>query len=197
MHIIGFAGKSGAGKTAAAGMLAMLLVHMGYSVKLDTFADPVRKDAIKHFGSIDEDCFEQRAWMQDKAAEIRGRSPWYFVNQFILRNNLDVAEYAEKWEPADFLIVHDLRMPNEVEYCSTHGVVVFMMGTHKPLPEELAGHGSETAIDGLLHGADYFITKQPDLDHLAAAVLTMVKEGRHIKNNQGEGASAFRKEQNG
>lgn len=183
MHIIGFGGKSGSGKTTAAGMLATLLARRGYSVKLDTFADPIRKIAIAKFSRLKPGSRRQRLWLQRKATKTRERDPDYFCKQLFLRNDMD----ALLWEnykgclPADFLIIHDLRMRNEFDFCRRFGVVVFLIGTHVPLPEPLAAHGTETAIDGLLHGADYMIPKQPSLARLAVALEAMVEAGHHLK----------------
>ena len=175
MIVIGFGGKSGSGKTTAALEMARLLIQQGYMVKLDTFAYPVRMEALEHFGDYDENNLLHRAWMQKLAAALRNDNPRDLVDRLCFRNNLDLIDIEgfRKWQPADFLLVHDIRMLDEFEFCRKHGYVVFMQGSHCPLVGNCANDETETSIDGLCFGFDWMITQR---EPLAAKIRSIASE---------------------
>lgn len=181
MRIIGIAGKSGSGKTTVAGLLAAELNNLGYTVVVDAFAVEIKRRLRDcSSGEIDKDA--DRAAMQAIGTAMRDHDVNYFVDKLAARNRLKAAHFLYGSGipgPAEFLIVADVRYPNEAAFCRRHGVVVLVDGTHKPLPPETANHESEAMVDAV--AADYVIPKQRSLNLLAAAVKALVAGGHHLK----------------
>lgn len=190
MQLIGLSGASGSGKTTVAGMLAAELLDRGYTVKLDAFATPIKKRLI-HLKKkrnapavIDKDA--DREAMQDTGSAVRSADPDYYVKCLGSSNCIDGKENDFLPEPADFLIVADVRYPNEAEFIKARGVLIHVCGCRRPLHGVAAGHESESRFVELYSGASYAIAEQPSLERLAAAVKDLVTQGRHIKNNPAE-----------
>ncbi len=176
MQVIGIHGKSGAGKTTVAGFLAAELADLGYTSKIDSMILIARQRA--RFNCTATTKKSARGWIQNFVANIREGSLHYFINDLFVRNNMDSGmwePFSDQWEPADFLIIHDVRRPEEVEFCRRHGVVVHVQGTRQPLAGPEAEHETELAVEDLFCGADHIITQQPSLDFLCAAVRAMVR----------------------
>ena len=182
MQIIGIHGKARSGKTTTALMLMGVLMEMGYSCKLDSVILELRRRAY-HMGITGAP--HERRWLQDNATCLRSMvSPNHFINKLFLRNNLDCrwdGIYAQAWEPADFLIIHDVRMQNEVEFCRRYGVVIHCQGTYEPLTSPEAEHETELEAGDLFYGADHIILQQPTIERRLAAVKALVASGCHLK----------------
>lgn len=184
MHIIGIAGKSGSGKTTVAGLLATELNNLGYTVIVDAFAVEIKR-RLRDCGRAEIDKEADRAAMQVLGTALRNHDVNYFVDKLAARNELTAAHflYGDAGDgPADFLIVADVRYPNEAAFCRRHGVVVLVDGTHRPLPPGAAEHESEVMVDSI--AADYVITKQRSLGLLADAVKALVADGHHLKRSE-------------
>lgn len=187
MQIIGLAGASGSGKTTVAGMLAAELLDRGYTVKLDAFATPIKKRIMKAKELralppvVDKET--DRVEMQRIGTKCREENPTLFIEYMCAANNLLPGWVfpREVWVPADFLIVGDVRFPNEAEYIRKRGVLIHVCGCRRPLAGEAARHESESHFAELMSGADYAIAGQPDLASLAVAVKALVDAGAHIK----------------
>ncbi|MCD8139288.1 MAG: hypothetical protein LUE17_05850 [Planctomycetaceae bacterium] len=181
MQIIGIHGKRGAGKTVVSGFLTAELADLGFTVKVDSAILSLRRRAREE-GWLDKE--EHRGEYQRVADIMRKPSPNYFLNDLFLRNNMDAAtreQCSNKWEPADFLIIHDVRLENEVRFCRYHGVVIHIQGTHDALTGPESEHETELQAGDLFYGADHIITQQPSLEHLHAVVRAMVAAGKHLK----------------
>jgi hypothetical protein len=190
MQIIGIHGKARSGKTTTALMLAGVLLDMGYAPKLDSMILALRRAA--HATGVTAP--ELRRWLQNEATFLRDTvSPNYFINKLFLRNNLDLRLHgidAEAWEPADFLIIHDVRMQDEVKFCRRHGVVIHCQGVYETLDGSEAEHKTELEAGELFYGADYIIPKQPSRELRLAAVKALVAKGDHLKKESGERSPA-------
>lgn len=178
LHIIGLAGASGSGKTTVAGMLAAELLDRGFTVKLDAFAVPIKKRIMAQKAgkglawAIDKHV--DRLAMQNMGTAFRAADSDYFIKCLVSRSNI----YGSA---SDFLIVPDIRYPNEAEFVKAHGVLIHVCGCKNPLAGEAAGHESESHFAEILSGADYAIAEQPNLELLAVAVKTLIDAGEHLK----------------
>lgn len=183
MRVIGLSGASGSGKTTVAGLLAAELLDRGYSVKLDAFAAPIKQRIMKRKAEcglpavIDKEA--DREAMQDMGAAVRAAVPDYYVKCLRSLNCLDGTDAFPA--PADFLIVGDVRYPNEAKFIKAHGVLLHVCGCKRPLQGKEAEHDSESHFSELYAGADYAIAEQPSLERLAAAVKCLVDNGKHLK----------------
>ncbi len=179
MRIIGIHGKSGSGKTTAAGLLAAELADRGYTVKIDSMILYARQKARRKHGDLPKE--ELRRHIQKIAASVR-RMPTYddsnpFIRAFVLRNFP-----GDRLMVTDFVIIHDVRRPEEIEFCREWGTVIYVQGVHRPLAGPAAEHETEAVCAGdLFHGADYIIPKQPSLSSLVDAIREMVRAGGHLK----------------
>lgn len=185
MHIIGIAGKSGSGKNTVAAFLAAELNGHGYTVKLEAFAVPI-KDFIRRETAcplVDREMARTR--MQEIGSVMRDANPNYYISALIGRNNLDAhlwEYFADKWEPADFLIITDVRFKNEAEFCDRHGVVWLVRGNHLPLPAAAAAHESEQGLNILDDHVDCVIVNERGLGDLAEHIKTLIRDGQHLRN---------------
>lgn len=185
MRIIGLAGsRSGAGKNTVAGLLAAELCDQGHAVKLDAFAAPMKARARGMSPTHWLDKIKWRGWLQDIGTEMRGCEPKYWIKQLADRNNM----HLRPWEPlrpggapADFLIVTDVRYPNEAEFCAAHGVVWLVEGNHRPLAGAASEHESEQQLTMLDQHVDYIIVNDRPMGDLAAHIRDLVREGRHLR----------------
>ncbi len=184
MHIIGIAGKSGSGKNTVAAFLAAELNSHGYTVKLDAFAVPI-KDFVRRETActlIDKSMARNR--MQEIGSVMREANPNYYINALIGRNNMDAhlwEHFSDKWEPADFLVITDVRFKNEAEFCARHGVVWLVQGNHLPLSPAAASHESEQGLNVLVDCVECILNNDRGLGDLDAHVRKLVLEGWHLK----------------
>ena len=184
MRLIGIAGRSGSGKTLAAAFLAAELLDNGYTAKLEAFAVPVKREIriAQRRDHIDKDT--DRGAMQRYGAAMRAGNPQWFVREMVDRNNIDSALWhllTEPWEPAEFLIIGDVRYPNEAEFIRKRaGVLWFVDGSHRPLEGDAALHESESHTTALLAMADVVVA--PGLDHgqLRELVRRLVRKRDHL-----------------
>lgn len=188
MRVIGFAGKSGAGKSTAAALLAGVLVGQGFSVKIDAFGLPIKQDWRNahdlSLAWLEKDA-PARAWMQGHGAAIRENNPQYWIRHLEVRNHAIRPAFtsasAASAALADFLVIDDVRHENEAAWCAERGVVWLVKGEYKPLSGAAAAHASETALTMLDAHISTVIDNTRDLAHLAKAVACMVKAGEHLK----------------
>lgn len=193
MRIVGIAGKSGSGKSTVAAFLARELNRHGYTVKLESFSVPIKDFVRRETASWVLDMEIARSRMQEIGSVMRAANPNCHVNSLIGRNNLDAhlwEHFSDKWEPADFLVVTDVRFPREAAFCSRHGVVWLVEGDHAPLSGAAAAHESENQLTMLDEHIDHVIVNEQSLEVLAAYVRTLVMDGRHMRNPTGSEATA-------
>lgn len=176
MRLIGLAGVSGSGKSTVAGMLAAELVDQGFSAKTDAFALPIKQRirALKAEKGLPAvvDKTGDRIAMQKIAAAVCAADPDYYINCLAGRNTYGCV---------DFVIVSDVRYPAEAEFVRSHGVLIYVCGCKRPLRGAAAEDVSESHFAELFAGADYAISPQPSLEHLAAAVKALVAAGGHLR----------------
>lgn len=174
MHIIGIAGRSGAGKHVVAASIAAVLDENGYSVKLDSFARDIKRAVRGEDGLIDK--VGDRRMMQILGAEIRKRNPNRFVDDLAKRNNLLPVRWATWEDEPDFLIIADIRHENELRFCRERGVVIFVNGSFEPLTGAIAEHPSEyLAKTFRVFAGDFVIDKQSTPAKLAAVAAELVR----------------------
>ncbi|MCD8349678.1 MAG: hypothetical protein LUC93_03610 [Planctomycetaceae bacterium] len=164
-----------------AGFVTAELADLGFTVKVDSAILSLRRRAREE-GWLDKE--KHRGHYQRAADIMRKPSPNYFLNDLFVRNNMDEKmrdHLSDKWEPADFLIIHDVRLENEVRFCRRHGVVIHIQGTHDALTGPESEHETELQAGDLFYGADHIITQQPSLEHLRAEVRAMVAAGKHLR----------------
>ena len=179
MHIIGIAGRAGAGKHVAAAAIAAILDENGYSVKLDSFGRDIKR-AVRDESSGLVDKVRDRRTMQVLGAEMRRRNPEYLVNELAARNNLATTTIQTTWEPADVLIIADVRDEKEFWFCKDRGIVVFVSGSFSPLEGIEAEHISESLSRSCKTRMpieiefDFVIQKQKNVSMLASAAAEFV-----------------------
>lgn len=179
MRIIGIMGRSGAGKHVVATSIAAVLDENGYSVKLDSFARDIKRAVRGADGLVDK--VTERHTMQVLGAEARRRNPNGLVNELAGRNNLltsgmPVPDSFLRYNPADILIIADIRDEHELRFCRLYGVIIFVSGSFEPLTGAAAEHPSENlakTTDEL--DIDFVLAKQPTPAKLAATAATLVR----------------------
>lgn len=184
MRIIGIAGASGAGKTTVAGMLAAILIDHGYTAKLDAFAVRI-KQRIRDATDREIDKVRDRETMQSIGASMRGGNRHYFITDLAARNEIGPAVWAgesAEFTPADYLIITDVRYPNEAEFCRRLGLLLFVEGSHKQLSPAASGHESESHLDYLTKTANYTLPKTRSLAALQKEVEVFAR--RHLLYNE-------------
>ena len=189
MRVIGIAGRSGSGKSTVAGLLAAVLSDQGYTVKLDSITHPMKMRALALSSGHVLDKGKWRGWLQDIGSKMRNADHAWWIKQLASRNNMDARirePFSDKWEPADFLIVTDVRYPNEAEFCAEHGVVWMIEGNHRPLVGAAAAHESETALSALTDHIDFILINNMKMDRLADYMLDLVRRGEHLKSEHSE-----------
>ena len=171
MKVIGIAGKAGSGKNTVAGILAGKLVDMGHPVVVDAFAVIIKRTA-RDAGWDGEKTPEARRKLQQIGAHLREKDPDSLIDLLNLRNS-DLLHY---------IIVPDVRMKNEVEYCRQHGVLwhVFDRGG---LDGDLGEDVTETNLDDLANDLSITsIRNDGTLEELTQLVHMAVADGRHDKD---------------
>lgn len=184
MRLVGFAGRAGSGKTLAAALMAIELIGDGYPVKLDAFAVPIKRRVREEERRDHIDKKADRAFMQRYGAAMRGGDPALFIKDLIRRNNMDShlwGHFADHWEPADFLIIDDVRYPNEAEFICRRGVLVFVDGSHAPLSGEEAAHESESHMETLRGMADAIIMPGLSFEQLRQFIHNLVRTRGHLQ----------------
>lgn len=186
MRVIGIAGRSGSGKTTAAGFLAAALVDRGYTVGIDAFAYLIKwvmRSALFHRRG-DDDC----AWrekLQHMGAGYRAQDPDIFLTDMARRNNFrrgwckiggrNIWQACTSAQP-DFLIISDVRYRNEAELCRDNGVLIGISGSLVPLEGKAAEHETEREADAVLAICDYHLPHHNGLEALKTAIQDVVRE---------------------
>lgn len=176
MKVILISGKAGSGKDTTARFIEEALLKEGYSVKTTHFGDLVKYICREYFdwdGQKDE---KGRTMLQTVGTDIvRKQDPDYWA-RFIA----DVALFFNnRW---DYLLVPDLRFPNELEQLKSrlqnaYHLRVLRPQNHSKLTEKQQLHISETALDDI--EPDYTIYNRGSLEELKNAaidILTKIKE---------------------
>lgn len=181
MRVIAIGGASGAGKTTLAGVLAMQLLSNGYTSKLDSFGGPIKERVRQKNDAALIDRDADRGMMQQMGTVMRCGNKNYYVNLLFVRNNMDAfmwEHFADKWQPADFLIIDDVRYENEAKFCLQHnGLLLYMEGTHSRLSADVAGHESEQHGEAVKALADRVIPFMEGYSAVMSVVDTMLRTG--------------------
>ncbi len=173
MHIIGIAGRAGAGKHVVAAAIAAVLDENGYSVKLDSFGRDIKRAVRGTDGLVDKE--SERHTMQVLGTEMRRRSPSRLVLDLRARNNL--LDPAPGLDPADVLIIADVRDETELRFCKDRGVIIFIEGSFAPLKGAEAAHPSESLAETFSAlDAEYVIKKQASPARLAVFAAELVRD---------------------
>ncbi len=185
MQIIALAGASGSGKSTVADILHGMLLDQGHSSLRESFARPIKQAARKMVGGGWVDKNELRAWMQNYGTKMRAFGEDYWIRQ--LANRCGIFSEPAETAPADFLVISDVRFPNEARFCASFGVVWLVDGNHRPLAGDVAGHDSESHIGELDPYVSRVIGNHGGLGDLAASVERLVRCGFHVKEEGNHG----------
>lgn len=173
MHFIGFVGRAGSGKHRAGAAVVAFLDENGYSAKMDSFGRDIKRELWSAEGLVDKE--KDRRSMQILGAAKRRQDPFCLVNSLAVRNNITAV--GASWEPADFLVVADIRDENELNFCRDRGIVIMIDGSHKALEGSEAEHPSEdfarriTTLD-----VDFWIPKQRHESRTQAIACDFVRQ---------------------
>lgn len=186
MHIIGFGGESGAGKSTAAGMVGAELLDHGYTVKLEAFFVPGKRYARREQHCQLLDKFRDRPLLQQYRDMLLARAgdKSLLVKDLIHRNNMDAPlwkHFSDPWKPAEFLIIADIRYLDEATFVKDRGVLVFLEGTHRPLAGIEARHDSESHHAEIAAMADFTIAAPKSLEAMAGVMRQFILDGCHIR----------------
>lgn len=145
-HFICVSGKARHGKDTTAEMIKETLSEEGYTVLVTHYADLLKYICKTFFGWNGEKDEAGRTMLQYVGTNcIRNQDPDYWVD-FVANV---VRMFPDKW---DFVIVSDVRFPNEIErlydagFPVTH-IRVIRLDFDNGLTEEQKGHKSETALN--------------------------------------------------
>lgn len=180
MQAIGIAGESGAGKGTLGAFLSKELMEQGWTSKTDSVIQPLRMKARQRFGRVSK--VEHRSWLRDQVAKWRKIHPKSLINRISILNHLSTVVPFD--QPADFLIVTDVRRPEEAALCLQYGVLLFIQGSHRPLCGEDAAHESETSVQAVRRMATHIVPACETLEALAAYAEHIVAVGFHMKKEE-------------
>lgn len=145
-HFVLCSGRARHGKDSSAEIIKDNLEAKGYKVLITHYADLLKFICKKFFGWNGEKDDAGRTLLQQVGTNcIREQDPDYWVD-FV--TNL-VRMFPNKW---DFVIVGDVRFPNELSRISDAGFPATHVRIVRPdfeslLTEEQKNHPSETALD--------------------------------------------------
>lgn len=161
-HFILCSGKARHGKDTSAEIIKENLEARGYSVLITHYADLLKFICKNFFGWNGEKDEAGRTLLQQVGTDsIRSQDPDYWVD-FVA--NL-VRMFPDKYA---FVIVPDVRFPNEIEriadagFPATH-VRIIRPGFESQLTEEQKNHPSETALNDV---APDFLIKNTTMSEL-------------------------------
>lgn len=166
MKIIGIAGKSNSGKNTAAGLLAAVLMDLGWRVRMDGFGLYIREEARKlgWNGRKDE---AGRAMLQQVGEDA---ARWCRSLRCMI--NLDHTR-------SHFLIIPDVRYDCQARLCRERGVLWFVVG-RGGLDGEAGKHISEHAIGMRADGSDVLLPNEGSLEDLRDMVYGSVETELHL-----------------
>ena len=167
--IIAISGKARSGKDTFAKYLEEIFKDEGYSVLITHYADLLKyvcKEFLNWNGEKDE---EGRKLLQYVGTDvIRAKNPDYWVN-FII----DILDFfPDKW---DYVIIPDVRFPNELSQLKKRGYDVYHIHVDRHLPIKNYAtylHSSETAMDNEPYDCEVMNNKKVNL-HAAACVVAL------------------------
>lgn len=173
--IVAFTGYKGSGKDTAAVYLRARLKALGRSSGLLNFATPVKQICCMMYGLSRLECNDPilkekvlvrwpyqspRFLLQEFAQEMaRDRYPDIWVNYWERVLNSAV------WD-ADYVIVTDLRYPNEMEILKKRNA--FVIKVERPELKQIDRHASESYYDMLQE--DYRLVNKGDFNYLQEVV---------------------------
>lgn len=168
--VILIAGKAQHGKDTTAQYLDEMFKEDGYSSKIIHYADLLKFYCEKYFGWDGKKDEKGRELLQKVGTDmIRAKDPDFWVNQ-VLR----LLEVVDEWE---YIIIPDVRFPNEVDYIlrdyDGYFIKVFRPNFDNGLTEEQKKHPSETALDN--REPLYTILNNGTLEDLKTKTETLYK----------------------
>lgn len=156
MRLIGFTGRKGSGKDTAADVL----VGLGY--ERHAFADPLKATVGALFGLTHE---QLHGSLKETVVDPWGYTPRELLQVFgtdIVRDSLAThfpridganfwVDHFRHWyahqKSSDFVVVPDVRFPNEAAAIKELGGTVFRVVRPGLVTDEFSGHASEIAMD--------------------------------------------------
>ena len=170
MQVIAISGKAFHGKSTVAEMGAKFLRDNGKSALVVNYGDLVKFFATKYFGWDGSKDESGRRLLQTIGTEIfRKEKPNYWV-EFVAEALSIFDAHGDSW---DYVLVGDVRFPNEIEVLRDYGLNVIHLRIERPghtgnMTEAQLHHISETALDE--YAADYRICNDAGLDELNGKV---------------------------
>lgn len=173
MEVITISGYAGSGKDTAGLMIAESLKNQGKRVLITHYADLVKYICKNFFGWNGQKDENGRDLLQFVGTDVvRARDSDYWVN-FII----DILSFFEwQW---DWVIIPDLRFPNELERLREKGFHVTHLRITRPnlssnLTDGQKMHISETALDGI--EPDFYINNDGNISQLKVTLQRWIKE---------------------
>lgn len=189
LKVIGISGKIGVGKTA----LSLLLLDMLPGWQRASFGDLLKQEVAGKFGIPLEDCFTDKYKLvglttkREKAGLPRAMT----VRELLQWYGTDVVRAKDKdyWVKAmktafqtmqgkiPGVIVDDVRFANEASLIKISGGLLVRLEAYPgyAMPPEIAGHASETALDGYKR-FDLVFAPEYGQEHLKAVAAAIVRE---------------------
>ena len=176
-YVIGIAGRAGSGKNLFAALLASELLNLGYTVKLDAFATPIKREARKLLGYDGVKSTHMRWALQTMGDVMSGADGFALIHRLVGHAGGE-----------DVLIVCDVRRRQEAGWAANHGRLCLVTGREMALEASVAAHKTEAveqAVEGL--GATV-VNNHGDLDALQTQARTVAHDvGEVIKRQAGGG----------
>ena len=160
-RVILVAGKLQSGKNEFAKELTKCLKSKGLTVAQDSFAFDLKKDTYKDFAemvkylnslNIPELKLEKENFQENKTKLSRILLQTYGTN--IMRNRVDTDIWVNKLKSRlekstkDYVIITDVRFPNEIDNLSTTlDTVAIKIDRKLDRTDSVNSHGSETSLD--------------------------------------------------
>lgn len=165
MQILAISGRARHGKDTVAELISDQLHAQNLRIAILHYADPLKLClcSLGWDGQKDE---RGRELLQHGAERIRAKDRYFLIN-FVL-SFIGLFE-----DDFDFLIIPDVRFPNEISSLKEAGYTVRHIHVFRPnyistLTETQKAHFSEHALDHVL--PDYTIINNGSIDRLAASV---------------------------
>jgi energy-coupling factor transporter ATP-binding protein EcfA2 len=133
MKFIALIGLNGSGKSTTANKIKQIIEDQGYTVRIESFATPLKVIASKYCGYEEKYKFSQRPLLESLARTMKDEFG-EGVFAYALLDRLDTERHC------DYVIIDDLRYPEELELI---GDFFYTYLFQLPSPGELAdGHDS-------------------------------------------------------